>query len=161
MSRRVKWYPTLSEALSGPVYDAFRHVLDFIYETRDEQSPLQLWTSGSGDLEITTVDNPVPGCELSLTRAGWWIVVGTFSVVVTDAAQLFTCSLYHQGAASDVKAFVEGASGTTVTVSQSWRVDGAVQNLVQLQISKEGGAGGSVVDGRNSTITATWQGVGE
>lgn len=161
MAKRVKWYPTLGGGLTGSVYDAFRRVLDFIYETRDEHGPLQSWTNGSGELEVTTADNPVPGCEFSLTRAGWWVVVGTFSVVVTDSAQLFTCSLYHRGVAHDVKAFVKGASGTTVTVSQTWRVGGAAWDLVQLQISKAGGAGGSTVDGDNSTITATWQGVRE
>lgn len=162
MARRVRWYPVLGENLTGPVYDAFRRVLDFIYETRDEQSPFQLWTAGSGELTVTDSDNPVPGCDLTLTRSGWWVVTGVFSVVVDgDGGQVFTCSLYHRGISNDVKAFVKAATGTTVTVSQSWRVHGVTRDFVQLQVVKDGGAGDSTVDGDNSTITATWQGVRE
>jgi len=156
---KESWYPNFELAVPYTVKEAFRRLLDFIYELRDQLGPLTIWARGA-DISQTIDVAPVAvnGCSVTLPRTGNWLVTGCFTILVADSAQLFTGSLRRTGDIPQQYANLEAASGTTATVCQQWLIAAQRNETVSLVIQKEGGGGTSEVLGTQSTISATWAG---
>jgi len=156
---RESWYPNFEPTIPFSVKEAFKRVLSFIYELRDQLSPLTLWARGSEiSQEIDMDPVAVTGCTLTIPRSGNWLICGCFTIDVQDAAQLFTGSLRRTGDIPQQYANLEAASGTTATICQQWLIAAQRNEMVSLAIQKEGGGGTSLVMGTQTTISATWAG---
>jgi hypothetical protein len=155
---RESWYPNFEPAIPYTVKEAFRRVLDFIYEQRDQRGPLALWVRGQEIEQVIDVDPvAVTGCAITLPRSGNWLVTACLTLEVADAAQLFT-GLLRCRATPQQTAVFEGASGTTVTAVQQWLIAGSMNEVISLAVQKEGGGGASNVLGTQTTLSAVWAG---
>jgi hypothetical protein len=135
-------------------------MLDFIYELRDDLGPAGEWARSTEDVTVGADIKPVTGCQLTLGRTGRWLIVGCYTVAVNgDQTQTFTGTLRHQGETRLEEAvFVAPTDLTTVTVSQAWLVEASANDVVAIEIVKDGGAGTSVCQQHNCTISAVWGG---
>ena len=157
----TKWYPNFGFEIPRTVQDAFRRVLDFVYELRDQLGPTAVWAKSTEQITVGTDRKHIPGCQLTLERAGWWLVTGTYTIIIDgDGAKLFTGSLRIGTEQQLSQALLEAANATTASVSQQWFLTTTTRNIVvSLEIVKETGAAGtSTAEKEHCTISATWQG---
>lgn len=118
-----------------------------------------LQARASSTLTLTTTFADIPGCSVTLDRAGRWLIEGVFDFFAeggagTDAAG----RLVVGGTAQTPFARAVAASGWWAgTVAQSWLITGVTAGTVaKLQAAKAGGAGTSEVRATNTCITAIW-----
>lgn len=157
----TKWYPNFGFEIPRTVQEAFRRVLDFVYELRDQLGPTIVWAKSTEQITIGTDRKHIPGCQLTLERTGRWLVSGTYTMIVDgDGAKLFTGSLRVGTEQQLPQALLEAADATTATICQQWLLTIAERNtVVSLEIVKETGAAGtSTAEKEHCTISATWQG---
>lgn len=156
---KQSWYPNFEPTIPYSVKEAFRRVLDFIYEQRDQRGALALYARG---LEMEQIIDVVPvavnGCSITIPRTGSYLVTGVFTIEVDDAGQLFSGILRLRGNTPQQAAVFMGASGTTVQMIQQWFVTQNLGDTLSLSIQKEGGGGTSNVLGVQTTISAIWSG---
>lgn len=157
----TKWYPNFGSEIPRTVQDAFRRVLDFVYELRDQLGPTVVWAKSIEQIAIGTDRKHIPGCQLTLERTGFWLVTGTATIIIaSDAAKLFTLSLRVGTEQQLPQALLEAADATTATISQQWLLATATRNTaISLEIVKETGAAGtSTAEQEHCTLSAAWQG---
>ncbi len=175
---KQSYYPSLGPDVSPPVRDAIRRAFDSIYKIAGQLLPVGISKFGRGIVLIPVAPElaNVPGCQISLTRAGLWAITGTFTINVKDAgdiASIFTGSLFVAGATAAAPKNQLLPPGVTqvgaaklqvqaepeiYTIAQSWQVNVQANATAKLQIQKDVGTGLSESDGANSTISAVWCG---
>jgi hypothetical protein len=179
-----KYYPSLDPTLPDAewkkrVQEALRRVFDFAYQDNGQAGPIAQYAIGAGTVVVpvqTTAISNVPGAQITLPRAGNWVVVGSFTFSVEGAGDvdvvfngfLFVAGLKGQLPATELveppvlqkgnaKLKVQ-SQPTIVTVSQAWRVTVEADATAKLQVAKASGTGTSKCDGANSAIAAAWTG---
>jgi hypothetical protein len=161
--RKQRWYPAGDPAVPKQTQDAFRRILDMVYENQDQLGPLSIYGRGSKNQSIGVSDVVIFGCTITAPRPGMWTVTGRFAVAVAGAGDLgkeIRGSLYVAGEKCPGMAVVKSATaGMSFMASQSWQVKLSKGQALALRISKESTASGtSSVQGENTTLTGVWQG---
>lgn len=171
-----RFYPRPDPSVSKQVNDALRRIFDLGYTVTDSLTPLVVAALGNSLVTVPADPTPplnVPGCQLTLARAGIWIVMGTFTFLVNDAADIgsvFTGSLYASGLGQPATQIISPpamplgfarlqvqAQPSIATVAQTWIVTAKAGAIVRLRCQKDvAGTGASQCDGGNSSIAAMW-----
>ena len=181
LSGKTPWYPRPDPTLSPATNDALRRAFDDIYQIVNSLS-LGLQVTGSGKIVVPAAPKPpalVTGCQLTLSRAGFWIVFGSVTFDITDAGDIgsvFSVILGTQGqqqtgakaggVAAPVNLIPQGqvlvqAQPAIQTVTQNWSLRGVQGAQVRLLVEKDvhGAGTTSQVLGANSAIAAVWCGL--
>lgn len=172
------YYPALDSSVSATVRQAFRRAFDNIYKIAGQLLSTGVYAHGNATVQIPVAPEVanVPGCQITLARAGLWSITGAFTIDVKDAGDvgsLFTGSLFVSGLVAAAPASQINKPSVTqpgaallkvqaqpqiVTIAQTWQVNVDVNATAKLQIQKDTGSGTSLADGKNSSITAIWIG---
>lgn len=108
---------------------------------------------GTTGLTLTTATQNVPGCSLTLAKAGQYLIAGVFDFAAADAGVFLIGGLSGQTPAA---IFMTPATSGRVSVTQQWVVSASAGSVVQLTASKTGGTGTSGTGGIHTSITAMW-----
>lgn len=156
----TRWYPNLGSSVHREVQNAIRRILGFIYETRDALGPRALYARATEQLAIGTTRSAIQGCSLTLDRAGWWLITGTWTIIIDgDGAKLFTGYLKVNREVQLQRALLEAADATTVTIAQQWFLKAEPNTVITLEIDKESTAtGDSTAEKEHCTLAAVWSG---
>jgi hypothetical protein len=104
-------------------------------------------------LPLTTTAQPVPGCSLTLARAGTYLVIGVFDFSASlDANIPFLGTLNGQ---SKYAIFSTPSPEGRVTLGQQWKITVSAGAIINLVVNKTGGTGASFTD-THCSISATW-----
>ncbi len=111
----------------------------------------------------TTVTNAgysdIPGCSLTLTPAGRWLIIGMFDCTIagSDGATVVQGLLNANGTQQGQLCLAQAPGGNTlrVTVAQQWMLVLGSGVVVKLQGYRPSGTSTSTI-GTNTTITAIW-----
>ena len=147
---------------------ANRQFQDLIQSLRHNYGPLNVFGKGGPTAPVVTVPSKAAGkppsgigVSVQLTRSGTWVLKAAVSLTITgDPSQVFTLSLVTGGVTQQAQtAQVSQATDGMVMMHQQWEVPTVKGGLqCALYIIKDGGAGTSSVDPRNSTLSGLWQG---
>jgi hypothetical protein len=108
----------------------------------------------SAAVTLTTVNQPVPGCSLTLARAGSYFISAIFDFApVNDAGAVLLGSI--PGYTPFAVAMVADTGTFRFTVAQNWVIAATAGQVIALQAYKTSGAGSSVVT-TQTNITALW-----
>lgn len=156
----TRWYPNLDWNVNRDVRDAFRRVVDFIYEIRDFLGPRAKWARSTKQFTIGTTRSAIPGCAITLDRSGWWLVTGTWTIINdADNNRLFTGYLKAGTEVQLQTALLQNSSGDVASISQQWFLNIEGNTLITLEIMKESGAtGDSTAEKDDCTVSAVWSG---
>lgn len=180
LSGSTPWYPKYDPTLSKDANQAFRKAFDAIYQLVNSLS-LGFQATGSGKIVVPASPKPpvlVTGCQLKLSRAGLWVVLGSATFQVTDAGdigsvfslQLGTQGQQQAGAQSMVNPpatlvpqgqLLVQAQPVTQTISMNWSFKANAGAQVRLLVQKDSHGAGttSQVLGAESAIAAIWVGL--
>jgi hypothetical protein len=122
---------------------------------------LALLVKASASLTLTTSPVDIPGCTLTLARAGKYLVIGVYYFTLTSIDAGATLVGRFSGDTSYVAALSDLITGTTTvqisaTVSQQWLYTATAGAVVTLQAYKSAGTGTSSVSGNHTTMMALW-----
>lgn len=147
---------------------ALRQILDHVYDLRNNYGPANVFGKGGPTAVLVTVPSKAAskpataiGVSVTLSRPGTWLLTAAVALhIVGDNGQIFTLSL-STGAVlpqPQTAQWKQGADGQ-VMLHQTWQIPTVNGGLnCRLLIIKDGGAGTSSVDPRNSTLSGLWQG---
>jgi hypothetical protein len=174
------WYPKPDPALSAQTNLAIRRAFDDIYQLVNSLS-LGVQATGSGKIVVPAAPAPpalVTGCQLSLPRAGLWIVIGCVTFQIQDAGDIgsvFSLLLGAQGqqqagpatgVSSPNMLVPQGqleaqAQPVIQTIAQNWSFRANQGASARLLVQKDSAGTGttSQVLGANSAISAIWAGL--
>jgi hypothetical protein len=111
----------------------------------------QAWSTGS--ITLTTTAQNIPGCSVTLQRAGSYLIIATFDFVAANEQGAY---LYGKSTVSPHLAVCDTGSNTgRFTVSQQAIATGAANQVIQLQAYKSGGSGNSSTS-TECSLTALW-----
>ena len=104
-------------------------------------------------LALTTASQAVPGCSLTLSRAGTYLITAVFDFnTLNDTNEPMYGTLSGQ---AKYAVFLSAATTGQATVFQQWLISVSAGSVATLIAFKGGGAGGSIVD-IHSSIAALW-----
>jgi hypothetical protein len=104
-------------------------------------------------LTLTTSAQNIPGCSLTLAKAGTYLVVAVYDLVcANDATSYLIGGMVGQ---TQVAVFLTPSATGRATVSQQFLVNASAGFTAQLTAWKSGGTGTSTADVRSS-ISALW-----
>lgn len=145
---------------------ALRQILDHVYDIRNNYGPSSVFGKGGPTAALVRVTAaPVPataiGVSVVLDRPGNWLLTAAVALhIIGDNGQVFTLTI-STGAIlpqPQTAQWKQGADGQ-VMLHQTWQIPSVKGGMTcRLLIQKDGGAGTSSVDPRNSTLSALWQG---
>jgi len=153
----------------NPITDvALRQILDHVYDLRNSYGPTSVFGQSAPTAALVTVPSkaagkPASGIGVSVTldRPGNWLLTAAVALhILGDNGQVFTLSLSTGSVLPQPQTaqWKQGADGQVI-LHQTWQIPTVKGSLVcRLLIIKDGGAGTSSVDPRNSTLSALWQG---
>jgi len=105
----------------------------------------------------------VTGCQLTLTKAGVWVIHATICAIINIGGslmvgQVLKTPVVGAPAALPGNLVLLGAAAHHATVSQSWRYVAVLSDQLNLQIVGVGTATDPVTPGvgKSTTITAVW-----
>lgn len=173
------WYPPPDPALSAQTRLALRRAFDQIYQIKGSLLAAGVQATGNGQVVIppaTSAFAQVTGCKITFPKAGYWIVIGVFSIQVLDAGDLnlpiygslLVGGLQQQPGQQIVAARQQAqarllvqAQPETHTISQAWAFRVNANGTAQLQVQKDKTATGThtLVDCSNSSIAGVWCGL--
>ena len=141
-----------------------RQIPDLLHDLRQNYTPRVLFAKGTATVPVAVADSGL--VQITLDRQGSWVLQAAVCLVIAGAGdfnQPFTLSLAVGGILQPQLGIVQSAAAGTLMMHQSWQVPVPPQGsaTAALLIHKASAATGtSSVDGVNSTLTATWQGLG-
>lgn len=116
--------------------------------------------NSSSNLTLTTGWQNIPGASTTATRAGTYLVTGTFDFnVIGDAGANLLGALLVGASRQTGFAVLNTQTNSRATVAQTWVLTGvAASTVLQLQAEKDAGTGTSVAYSPQTSIVATWFG---
>jgi len=155
----TRWYPNL-RSVGQDLMQAVRRILDFIYELRDDLGPRAHYVQSTKEHVIGTTRSAVPGCSLTLTRPGKWLLTGCSTITIDgDGDELFTLSLKLNAELLLPTAQLSAADTTICTITQQWLVHISTESTAVLGLAKADGAtGDSLTAWNQTTLSAVWGG---
>jgi len=125
---------------------------------------VQIATGTAPDVPLAIMMQDIPGCSLTLMRAGRYLITGCFALQLSgagDAGQFLYghVSLNGSTVPAPQSAFVVGAIGTGGTHTMQWSYTAPTAAVIaKLQARKTGGTGSSVAYASACVISALWIG---
>lgn len=112
----------------------------------------QAWATSN--LTLTTAAQNIPGCSLSLTRAGVWLIIAAFDFIVANEQNNY---LFGQvsGSTHQATSGIGNNTGRMTVSNQGIITVTAPPQTVQLQAYKGGGTGNSST-GPDTGLSAVW-----
>lgn len=133
----------------------------WVLETLVIPIPSIQYVVGTGNVNLTTSYQTVPGTQLTLTQPGTYLIIGVFYFTFNsgDNNNIIIGTLLPTQSA--VVTFYLSESPLTVaqlngTMSQNWILTISGSTNIALQAYKTGGSGTSLITGTQCTVTALW-----
>jgi len=107
----------------------------------------------TGNMALTTIPQNIPGCALTLARAGQYLISGVFDLGSYDP------NVYLVGGLSGytpLALLLTNEAGFRATVAQQWAISVTAGFVAQLNAYKTSGTGTSQINVGNTSITAVW-----
>jgi hypothetical protein len=95
----------------------------------------------------------IPGCSLTLAKAGQYLIYGVFDLGSYDANVYLVGGL---NGSTPLALLLTNETGFRATVAQQWAITASAGFVAQLAAYKGGGTAGSLVSVGNTSITAVW-----
>jgi hypothetical protein len=174
------WYPTPDKDTPEWLKRALRKAFDAIYQTQGQLLPTGVFAVGAGTIVVTQAPNwsAIPGCSITLPRAGLWTAFGSVTFDIKDAGDLnfaFLAGLVVTGLAASTQStrianpsarqsgspqVLVQSQPTQITVSGVWQFNVVANAVAVLQAQKDKLAPNTLsqVDAANSMIGAVWCG---
>ena len=161
---KLQYRPVFASTVDQTVKDAFRKVMDLMYEHRDSLGPTSLAAQVTGvpkTVKVPAVPAPPSGFGLTVTlnRPGLWVVNGAAALTfLGDASQKFSLILMVDSTAQTTQGKAQPTGDSMAMLQQAWQVNAKGGETLRLMIQKAAGGGTSSVDPLHSSLTATWHG---